>query len=135
MAKTDKHKIKFKLGVRWGRGRPRPALPAKPAPGFTDPETEHSFPQSRFWGHFSRSLARGCSSGSDSSDFPGWEDTRVETSPGNASSPARVHLPRPPRLRRPEPGLVWDSRHGRPSALAPPQELYTPGQLSPAATT
>ena len=75
--------------MRWGRGRPRPALPAKPAPGFTDSETEHSFPQSRFWGHFSRSLARGCSSGSDSFDFPGWEDTSVETSP-RATPPLRA---------------------------------------------
>lgn len=74
-------------------------------------------------------------SGGDSSDFRGWGAAGAQSSRGNAPSPGHLHLPRPPPLGRPQPGLGWDSRGGRPSALSSPLELRTPGPLSPAACT
>ncbi|KAF6094933.1 hypothetical protein HJG60_011996 [Phyllostomus discolor] len=46
--------------------------------------------------------------------------------PGNAPSPGRVHLPRPPRLERTKLGL---------GTLDPPQEVHNLGPLSPAIRT
>lgn len=136
IAKTNTHKNKVETGGRWGE-RPTNAISQKP------PQGARTLQQRRAPSNLSSGAtapgalpeAGSRGSGSDSSDFRGSGAAGAECSPGNAPFPGRLHLPRPPQLGRTRLGLGWDSRGGQPSALAPPQELHTPGPLSPAPCT